>query len=386
MKVLHVAPSIEQSYGGPTQSLAGYAVASRSAGIEVSIAAPRCGEKDIDAFANIAGNVEMRLFPSFGTGGFATSAPLVRWVKQAAASYDVVHVHGLFNPTSSFSAAAAISTDTPIVIRPFGTLSRYTFEHRRTALKSVWFNRVERQNLRSARAIHFTTEREREEAAWHGLDFSDRSHVIPPPSLDQRQLQESAEPRSDDGIVLFIGRINPIKNLEALIDAWPIVRSRASDLLLEIVGDGDAAYVGALRQRVSRNGTDSSVVFRGFLGGESKQRVLSRARMFVLPSHHENFGIAALEAVSAGLPVLLSRHVQLADFVERERLGKITDTSPAALAESIIKVARDDSLVEHVRSRGPHVVSANFSPAAIGQLLSQMYLAATEPSAHAASI
>lgn len=385
MKVLHVAPSIEQSYGGPTQSLAGYAVASRTAGIDVSIAAPRCGPEDVDAFTNTAGSVDLRLFPSFGAGGFATSAPLVRWVKQAAANYDVVHVHGLFNPTSSFSAAAAITANAPTVIRPFGTLSRYTFEHRRTALKSVWFNRVERQNLRSARAIHFTTDRELEEAAWHGLDFSGRSHVIPPPSLDERLL-ESREPRSDDGIVLFIGRLNPIKNLEALIDAWPIVRSRASDLLLEIVGDGDPAYVSKLRQRVQRNGTDSSVVFRGFLGGENKQRALSRARMFVLPSHHENFGIAALEAVSAGLPVILSRHVQLADFVERERLGRITDGSPPALAESILTVARDDSLIESVWSRGPQVVSANFSPAAIGQLLSQMYLAATEPSAYSASI
>lgn len=344
----------------------------------MSIAAPRCAQTDIDAFSKTAGSVDLRLFPSFGTGGFATSAPLVRWVKQVAAGYDVIHVHGLFNPTSSFSAAAAIGTSTPTVIRPFGTLSRYTFEHRRTALKSVWFNRVERQNLNAARAIHFTTDREREEAAWHGLDFSNRSHVIPPPSLDQRTAGESTEPRSDDGIVLFIGRINPIKNLEALIDAWPIVRAKASDLLLEIVGDGDPAYVSTLRQRVSRIGVDSSVVFRGFLGGEAKQRVLSGARMFVLPSHHENFGIAALEAVSAGLPVVLSRNVQLADFVMREQLGKISDTTPNALAESILAVSRDNSLLDRVHTRGPQVVSANFSPATIGQLLSQMYLAATE--------
>ncbi len=384
MKVLHVAPSIEQSYGGPTQSLAGYAVASRTVGIDVSIAAPRCTPQDTEAFKQIAGSIDLNLFPSLGHGGFVTSPDLVAWVRKHARQYDVVHVHGLFNPTSSLSARTAIAAKTPTVIRPFGTLSKYTFYHRRTPLKHVWFARIERPNLKAARAIHFTTDRERSEAEWHGIDFGPRAHVIPPPSLDSRAREIST--REDDGIVLFVGRINPIKNLEVLIDAWPIVRSKSPDLILEIVGDGDESYVSALRQRVSRIGVDSSVMFRGFLRGEAKEKTLARARMFVLPSHHENFGIAALEAISAGIPVVLSKEVQLADFVENEQLGKITEATPAALAESILDVSTNRLLIDSVRTRGADVVSANFSPAAIGQLLSKMYLAAMEPIAERASI
>jgi glycosyltransferase involved in cell wall biosynthesis len=385
VKVLHVAPSIEQSYGGPTQSLAGYAVASRTAGIDVSIAAPRCPQGDLDEFRQIAGPVDLHLFPSIGSGGFVTSPDLVAWVRKRARQYDVVHVHGLFNPTSSLSARTAIAGKTPTVIRPFGTLSKYTFYHRRTPLKHVWFSRIERPNLSAARAIHFTTERERSEAEWHRIDFSGRTFVVPPPSLDSRPPGAAAA-HSDDGIVLFIGRINPIKNLEVLVDAWPLVRAKSPDLLLEIVGDGDETYVNSLRERVRQKGVDSSVMFHGFLRGEAKEKALGRARVFVLPSHHENFGIAALEAIAKGIPVVLSQEVQLADFVERELLGKITEATPASLAASILEVSANKSLIESVRTRGADVVSANFSPAAIGQQLSNMYLAVTEPIAEHASI
>ncbi len=59
MKVLHVAPSIAQSYGGPTYSLAGYIVASRLAGIDVTVTAPSCAPEDIDAFVSRARKTEL---------------------------------------------------------------------------------------------------------------------------------------------------------------------------------------------------------------------------------------------------------------------------------------------------------------------------------------
>src|SRR5437868_5181647 len=90
VKVLHVAPSIAQSYGGPTYSLAGYIVASRLAGIDVIVAAPHCAPEDVDAFVSRAGKTELHLFRSVGGGAFAASPTLVRWVKSVAESFDVV--------------------------------------------------------------------------------------------------------------------------------------------------------------------------------------------------------------------------------------------------------------------------------------------------------
>lgn len=382
MKVLHVAPSIAQSYGGPTHSLAGYAVASRYADIEVSIAAPRCSAADLNAFATRAVDAELHLFPASGSGAFSVSPALVRWVRRSAPAYDVVHVHGLFNPISSLSARTALASGATVVIRPFGTLSRYTFEHRRTALKRVYFRLIERHNLLEAAALHFTTTTERRDADWHGIDFTGRAHVVPPPSLAGPSLRRPHSIGGDGARVLFLGRIVPVKNLECLLDAWPLVRRKMPSALLEIAGEGERSYVATLHERAARLGIASSVAFRGFVTGEKKDELLSQATLVVLPSLHENFGVAVLEAVEAGVPVLVSPEVQLADFVRTENAGRVVESMPEPLADAILEMVGPggEELRARVRERGPVIVARNFSPQAIGELLSRMYRAAASRS------
>lgn len=382
MKVLHVAPSIAQSYGGPTHSLAGYAVASQCANIEVSIAAPRCSATDLNAFATRAVDADLQLFPASGSGAFSVSPALVRWVRRSAQSYDVVHVHGLFNPISSLSARAALQRGATVVIRPFGTLSRYTFEHRRTALKRLYFRLIERKNLLEAAALHFTTTTERRDADWHGIDFSGRAHVVPPPSLAGPPVLRSDSLGEDNARVLFLGRIDPIKNLECLLDAWQVVRRKMPSALLEIAGDGESSYVRTLHERAARLGIASSIAFRGFVTGEEKEKLLSQAALVVLPSLHENFGVAVLEALEAGAPVLVSPEVQLADFIRAENAGRVVESMPEPLANAILEMIGTDGreIRAHVRQQGPEIVARNFSPQAIGELLSTMYRAASSRS------
>lgn len=360
-------------------------MASRTAGIEVSIAAPRCTSDDLESFVSRAGDVDLRLFPAIGSAAFATSLPLIRWVRRSARLYDVVHVHGLFNPTSSLSARMALNSHAPTVLRPFGTLSKYTFAHRRTALKRAWFRFVERKNLTHAAALHFTTERERHDAEWHGVDFAGRAYVVPPPSLEVARPAEPSQSDPSEIRVLFLGRLNPVKNLESLLDAWRLVVVRLPDAVLDIAGDGDPSYVASLHDRALRAGVVDSVEFRGFVTGAYKQQLLSSASIVVLPSFHENFGVAALEAVQAGIPVVVSPEVHLADFIRRERLGVVAQSTPSDLADAIVRLIRDEETRTLVRRRGPELVAKNFSPEAVGELLSTMYRAAIDRSHHHAS-
>lgn len=385
MKVLHVAPSIARSYGGPTQSLAGYAVASRQAGIEVSIAAPQCAKADVDAFVSRAGETDLHLFRSFGTGAFAISPTLVRWVRRSAGSFDVVHVHGLFNPISSLSARAALRSGAVVVIRPFGTLSQYTFHHRRTPLKRLYFRLIERRNLREAAALHFTTETERNEADWHGIDFSARAYVVPPPAPGGAVSQPAHAESTDGERVVFMGRINPVKNLEALLDAWLFVHRAMPSALLEVAGEGSFEYLATLQRRARMNGIGNSVTFRGFVSGPEKQKLLASATLLVLPSHHENFGLVVLEALEAGVPVVVSPEVHLSDFIRDQGVGRVAVSNPTILADAIVEVIGDESTRRRARELGPEIVARNFSPPAIGELLSKMYRAAIDRSLRNAS-
>jgi len=377
VRVLHVAPSIARSYGGPTRSLAGYVAAALGEGADVTVVAPSASDADMAEFEMLVGPDRVRTFSSVGRHAFTISLPLVRWVASEAHAFDVVHVHGLFNPVSDLSCAAAIHSDRPVVLRPFGTLSRYTFTHRRRTLKKLWLAAVNGKNLRGAAALHFTTAEERDEAKWHGVTIGERAHVVPPPWLESPSREARSSDRNHSRPqVAFIGRVNPIKNLEALIDAWPLVLESLPAAELVIAGPRDDSYARMLMSRAASIGAHIS--FRGFLGGDAKAELLASAAAFVLPSHHENFGIAALEAVAAGVPVVLSPHVQLKSFVEEHRLGRVTDTAPQLLAKAVLDVLDDETLRARVRSEGSRLVSANFGIPAIGPRLSAMYLDAVE--------
>jgi glycosyltransferase involved in cell wall biosynthesis len=370
MKILHVAPSIESAYGGPTQSLAGYTSASQMVGADVDIAAPLPTRREIDVLEE-AGARRVETFKGYGRGSTAASPSLVRWVRANARNYDVVHVHGLFNFISTFAARAAIASGLPVIIRPFGTLSQYTFKHRRGLLKRLWFEALERPNIGRAAALHFTTTTEKNEAEWNKLDIGRRAHVVPPPFIPASSLvSRQTDPRIP--VALFLGRLHPVKNLEALIDAWPAVLAAHPDALLRIAGHGSPQYTSELKRRAGKRG----IQFMGFLTGVEKAMMLQQASILVLPSLHENFGIAVVEAIAEGLPVVISEHVQLRDFVASNEIGIVTNGSPDSLATAISGAFSDLELHQRVSEKGRRLVSQTYSPEVIGNRLTSMYLSA----------
>lgn len=376
MRVLHVAPSVARAYGGPTQSLVGYTLAARDAGAEVAIAAPRPAEADAAWLAAALPGVPLHLFPAAGSGAFVISPALLRFVGRAGAGFDAVHVHGLLNPVSSAAARLCIRNGWATVIRPFGTLSRYTFSHRRGGLKRAWFHLLDGPNVARAGGVHFTTVTECQEAAWHGLTM--RGHVIPPPWI--RGPLHAPHVQGGGNRVLFLSRLHPVKNLERLLAAWALVVRHLPDAQLRVAGSGPARYVEGLHALTTRLGIAASVHFEGFVSGVEKDRLLAEADLFVLPSHHENFGVAVLEALAAGLPVVISPEVQLAGFVREHGLGEVAGSDgPEALAASLVRAMGDARLRTRCRLHGPEIVAHAFSPAEIGRRLLDMYGAALTP-------
>jgi len=113
-------------------------------------------------------------------------------------------------------------------------------------------------------------------------------------------------------IALFLGRVHPGKRADLLIKAW-----RASEVgpewKLVIAGNGDQSYIASLNQLVHQLKLDDAIKFVGPVTGTDKQYLYQRASWFLLPSEHENFGIAAMEAVKYGCAIAISDQVYLAD-------------------------------------------------------------------------
>jgi len=365
-------PNVSRAFGGPTESLIGYAQAARTQEIDVHVAAPSVQTADRAWLKEQIPDVTLHEFASAGRHAYVVAPGLWTWLWRHADQFDAVHVHGLFNPVSSLAARIGVRSRTPTVVRPFGTLSRYTFS-RRSALKRLYHRVLDRPALQRVAGLHFTTAAERDEAARLSLDLSNRAHVVPPP------WQGSMPPvdlgaKADRPTVLFMSRLHPKKNVTGLIDAWARLVEAIPDAQLWIAGDGEEAYVQTLHETVQRHGLADVVSFLGFVGGEEKQRVLHEAWAFALPSHQENFGVAVLEALAAGLPVLISGEVQLCGFVEKNDLGIVVDRTDAGnVATGLREILSDDAGRRRIAEQGPDTVQDTFSVERVGEQLKGMY-------------
>ena len=343
LAVLHAMPNLTRPFGGPVEALIGFVHAAGNQAT-TTIVGPPCPDAERDWLA--------AQLPPDTRILFGSARDLVR---QA----DGVHVHGLLNPHSSSAARATLAAHRPLVLGPFGTLSRYTFTHRRRLLKQLYFAAVDAPAVRRAQAMHFTTEAERDEAKWHGIDFNGRSHVVPPPW--RSPISASGPHRGDT--VLFLGRLHAKKGLDVLLDAWPNVRASREAARLVIAGAGDIRL-------------PADVEYKGFVTGEAKAECLSAADVFVLPSHNENFGIAVLEAIAAGVPVVVSPGVQLAPWVAERQFGVVADRTPSAVAGAILQVLGDAELRSRVARSGAEAVQRDFGIPRVGPALLDMYRSA----------
>ncbi|WP_251963100.1 glycosyltransferase [Salinibacter ruber] len=372
MTVLHVMPNVSRAFGGPTESLIGYARAARPQGIDVHVAAPSVSEDDEAWLREQLPEASFHFFASAGQHAYVVAPGLWRWLWRQVDRFDVLHVHGLFNPVSSLSAHIGIARGVPTVMRPFGTLSRYTFS-RRSALKRLYFALLDRPALRRAAAVHFTTEAERDEADRLSIDLDGRSAVVPPPWRGETVTPDLSE-KASRPTALFLGRLHPVKNVSGLLDAWHLVVDKQPDSRLWIAGDGAQEHVDALQAQVDRLDLRESVSFLGFVSGKEKQRVLRQAWAFVMPSHLESFGVAVLEAVAAGLPVVISGEVQLRSFIQEKELGRIVDRrDPSALAKGLREMLSDEAARRRVAEEGPLAVRDSFSIERVGEQLRAMY-------------
>ncbi len=365
-------PNVSRGFGGPTESLIGYAQAAHTQGIDVHVAAPAVSRDDERWLRDQLPDTRIHFFGSVGRHAWVVAPGLWVWLWRHGPRFDVVHVHGLFNPVSSLSAHISQARGVPTVMRPFGTLSRYTFS-RRSALKRLYFALLDRPALRRAAAVHFTTEAEREEADRLSLDLTDRSAVVPPPWRGET-IEPDLSGKADRPTALYMSRLHPKKNVTGLLEAWAQVVEAQTDAQLWVAGDGDDDYVRQLHDTVRRHDLEKSVSFLGFVRGEEKQRVLREAWVFALPSHQENFGVAVLEAVAAGLPVVISGEVQLRTFVEEHVLGVVVDrTDPSSIAEELQDLLTDDTARTRIAEEGPIAVRETFSVQQVGAQLGTLY-------------
>lgn len=346
LRVLHVTAGIAERYGGITFSLLPMCRALLNSGISIEIAASDADgpHRRLAKSARSQWGVPVRLFRRDFSERWKLSCGLGVWLLTNVRNYDLVHVHGLWNFASLAACAAAHFRRVPILISPHGMLSNYTWT-RSPILKKFYWNLVERHNLRVAQGLHVTSAGEGREIA--ALNLNVPAYCVPL-GLEAEAWDTPRQPGRlrqlckgrDEGrpIVLFLSRLHPKKGvIDLLLPAFQMV----SNAFLVIAGGPDPhqpGHAGEVRAAVDRLGLTSRTHFLGPIPGAERWAAFDGASVFVLPSHHENFGLVVTEAMARAIPVIVTETVYSCEHVEAAEAGLVIPFDPRSLAVSLTEL------------------------------------------------
>ena len=172
-----------------------------------------------------------------------------------------------------------------------------------------------------------------------------------------------AAPRARNTVV-FSGTLARKKGVEALIAAWPLVKSHHPDAELHIFGKDGRAEGGSMRAALEQrlNGASSSVRFHGAVPRPAVLSALATARVAVFPSFAEAFALAPLEAMAHACPTIYSRRGSGPELICDGRDGLLVEPSnPEEIAAAITRVLADDDLAARLAASGRRRVIEDFS-------------------------
>ena len=185
--------------------------------------------------------------------------------------------------------------------------------------------------------------------------------------IDKEKARQELHLEEYGRVLLFAGRIQPIKGLDLLLHALTYLPNGRSTRLLVVGGNaGNADEMVRLNSLVSELDIGSKVAFIGAVEHEKMPVFYNAADICVIPSYHESFGLVAVEALASGTPVVASRVGGLATIVKDGETGYLVDKrSPEHLAIYLCQLMGDNELRESMaRAARPSVMQYGWSSTA----------------------
>jgi glycosyltransferase involved in cell wall biosynthesis len=260
----------------------------------------------------------------------------------SASKQDLVVLHQIYTFSTFFGYFYAKRYGIPYVVKPHGSLTKYhESDSRLIKALAKWF--LISKILREADAIIVTCENEKNDLI---PSLQAKAFQLNYGAVISQPVNESTGKLSlgtKNPHIVFSGRFDKKKNLPLVIKAMPVVLEKYPDLTLDIAGSGTSNEVRMLQSLIESLKLEGSIQFHGWIDAPKMLEIFSGARLLVLPSENENFAIVVAEALSAGVPCVLSKHVGTADIVAKHHAGEIIqELTPTSVADGILKVLQGD--------------------------------------------
>ena len=363
-------------YGGPPESVRSMVNVATRCGHDVQVYATSLGYLDTDTLMHDGGSTDSKdvyqLFrPSFPASWF-NSKDLFEELKINVDKFDLLHLHVPFTAPFSFAADLAIKKNIPFIATLHGLLDRWSMTQK--AWKKIpYYYLVEKAHLSAARFLHVTsTLEERDVLRLNlGVPIENIPLAVESENFTNFYYNDFQKIR-----LLFVGRLHPVKSIPTILEAISLLVNSGMDVMFDLAGSGSPSYEAHLRSLINNYAISNRVVWHGHVGLKEKQALFQASTLFVMPSLHENFGLAAAEAMSAGIPVVISDQVGLAPNVEKWGAGSIIPVGDAfALADAVRAIIQGGCLSQ-MGSSAKALIQNQYSTESFTKGLIEMYLRA----------
>ena len=334
MKVLYVTSIYKPAYayGGPARSIPALCEGMARAGASVTVYTTDAnGSSRLDVPlgrpVNMAG-VWVSYFPlTYYT--FLYSRSLASECRRHVSKFDIVEIDSLFAHTLGPAAEACTRAEVPYVVPLRGQLLPWALGQRRLR-KQIYLSLFGRKLLNSAALLHCTDETEAEAANQLGL----RSPTFVTPNGIQTSRFRQLPPRgawrrrlgipSDALVLLFLGRLHRKKRPDIAVETLAACRHLPKPVHLLLAGTDEQGLTKTLESRAEKLNCAGHLHCLGHLEDRERQDALADSDLFLMPSEpdSENFGLSALEAMAAGLPVLVSEGVPIGRAAAKAGAGR----------------------------------------------------------------
>lgn len=321
MNILHIAPLAMKKYSGLTYSIPNFIKAQNNIdGIKAELLVSISTETKIDGF--------------YYLDYFHSKSDLIKFIK----GFDIVVFHSTYIYNHVRISAKLKRWNIPYIIVPrggFSTHSKNVKKYKKMIGDIILFNRF----FKSPNAIHFLTENEKSQSC-----YSTSNDFIVPNGVSVLEKKDNIIKRHEEISIVYIGRIDSyIKGLDVLIKSINRISKelRASKAMLYLYGPDTLNSKEKLKEKISKYDIGDIVKIKEAVFDEDKRKVLKSSNIFIQTSRSEGLPMGILEALSLGLPCIVTPGTNLQDEITKFDAGVAVDLTSQSISEGIIQLIKE---------------------------------------------
>lgn len=376
MKVRHflLYGTLDPKFGGPTYSVPIQCIGTQREGAEMSFVVYEASKPFEDRL--IAEGVEMIHLPNpENKFQHSWASNLRKYFSSCKDMPDILHFHGVWMPDNLYVSQFCRKHHIPYVINPRGDteIARINYNKIKKLKKKLAWRLYSKSIVDNAACIIATSEQERDSIRILG---SKVPVAIIPNGIELDAFpKEVVHNHGEKKVLLFLSRVNPIKGIEYLIDAWEqLPEELRLEWELHIAGNSDPKeYIHTLEQKVEDLDLTDTVKFVGSITGEAKMRKYQNSNLFILPTLNENFGNVVAEAMMCECPVITTKNAPW-HCLEEDKCGWWIDLSVENLVKTLTEaMALSDDARHELGKKGRQCIINRYSADSVAKKTMAVY-------------